>query len=226
MKRIIGIFILILLLFSIATPVNIVFASELSDSIIMRLTETHSNSDIEITVKLVTNTGVSGMTLELVYNKNVFEYAGYEKGSALENLDLISTNASADSTLPIKFNWYNQNLYNDFSTGNILKLHFTLKPNALSGEYEIGFKYDDGDIMYIENSNISSKSAIISKAIVNVSENKIAETQIVEGSNESQTNILLILGIVTFSISVVAVTTLFVIKIKKEKARKKNWLKI
>lgn len=166
------------------------------------------------------------MTLELVYNKNVFEYAGYEKGSALENLDLISTNTSADSTLPIKFNWYNQNLYNDFSTGNILKLHFTLKPNALSGEYEIGFKYDDGDIMYIENSNISSKSAIISKAIVNVSENKIAETQIVEGSNESQTNILLILGIVTFSISVVAVTTLFVIKIKKEKARKKNWLKI
>ena len=68
MKKIIGIFILILLLFSITTPVNIVFASELSDSIIMRLTETHSNSDIEITVKLVTNTGVSGMTLELVYN--------------------------------------------------------------------------------------------------------------------------------------------------------------
>lgn len=228
MKKIIGVFVAVFLLISISVPANIVFASSLSDSIILRLAETHTDSQIDISVKLVTNTGISAMTLELVYNKNVFEYNGYDKGTALDDLDLITTNLSDDASLPVKFNWFNQNAENDFSTGNLLQLHFTLKPNTPSGEYEIGFRYKDGDITYISNANPNSKSAIISKAAINVSENKIKETEIIEASANKDNNIgvlLIIIGAVAFTISVI-VATVFAIKIKKKKRGRKNWLKI
>ena len=225
MKKIICLFVAVLLLFSIAMPTNTVFAASLSDSLIMRLTETHTESQIDINVKLVKNTGVSGMTLELFYNKDVLEYSGYERGTALDSLDLISTNLDNNSTLPIKFNWYSQNVENDFSTGNILKLHFTLRPDAPSGEYEIGFKFNDGDIMYIENSNTNTKSAIIDKAVVNIADNKISDTEIVEDSKGGMSAILII-GIVAVAVSAVVATIVVIFKIKKEKARKKNWLEI
>ena len=228
MKKIISIFIAVLLLFCITNPSGIVFAAKLSDNIIIQLTETHTESQIDINVKLVTNSGISAMTLELAYNKNVFEYVGYEKGNALSNLDLMSTDLSNDQTLPVKFNWFNQNLgnvENDSSTGNILQLHFTLKQDCSSGSYEIGFKYNEGDIVYIENGNANTKSAIISKAVVNIAKNKIIETEIVEDT-PNKTSPVLIVGIVLGSIAIVALTFLLVIRIKKEKLRKKNWLEI
>ena len=224
MKKIVSFAIVFLLLISIHIPATTVFAAKLSDNLIMRLTETHTESQIDINVKLVTNTGVSGMTLELVYDKNVFVYDGYQKGAALESLDLMSTDLSENPTLPVKFNWFSQNASNDFSTGNILKLHFHLKPNAPAGEYEIGFRYNNGDIIYIDNSPANSKSAVISKAVVNIAENKISDTAIVEEAKH--TNVFLILGIVAISISVVVGTIVLVKKIKKEKARKKNWLEV
>ena len=109
--------------------------------------------------------------------------------------------------------------------GNILQLHFTLKQDCSSGSYEIGFKYNEGDIVYIENGNANTKSAIISKAVVNIAKNKIIETEIVEDT-PNKTSPVLIVGIVLGSIAIVALTFLIVIRIKKEKLRKKNWLEI
>lgn len=227
MKKIIGIFVAVFLLISASVPASIVFAASLSDSIILQLTETHTDSQIDINVKLVTNTGISAMTLELVYNKNIFEYNGYEKGTALNDLDLMSTNLSTNPSLPVKFNWFNQNPENDFSTGNLLKLHFALKSDIPNQEYEIGFKYNDGDITYIDKNNPNSKSAIISKAVINITENKITETEIVETptENNNTAKLLLIIGSVVLTISVVAAIVL-IIKIKKKKRGRKNWLKI
>ena len=230
MRRVVRLLVAIMLLFSFYTSANNVFATSLSDSIILQLTETHTENQIDIDVKLVTNTGISAMTLELVYNKDVFEYNGYEKssgtGAALENLDLISTDLSNNETLPVKFNWLNQNVENDFSTGNILKLHFKLKSNTRSGNYKIGFKYESGDIVYIENNNPNSKSAIISKAVVSVAENKITKTEIVE-TEAKDVNALLIVGIVLAGSAAVAATIFVSIKkIKKQKRKNKNWVKI
>ena len=226
MKKIIGLLVaVILLLLSVSTTAGTVFAASLSDRLIIQLTETHTESQIDINVKLVTNTGVSGMTLELLYNQNVFEFNGYDRGTALENLDLISTDLSVDPTLPVKFNWLTQNVSNDFSTGTILTIHFNLKPNSSSGEYEIGFKYNTGDIIYIDNYHTQSKSAIISKAVVNISENKITDTKIVEASTHGDTNWFLIIGVSAIAISIVTATTLIIMKNKRKK-RKKNWLEI
>ena len=229
MKRNIGIMIItIMLLFSLFMPIGNVYAASLSDSIILQLTETHTESQIDINVKLVTNTGLSSMTLELVYDKEVFEYQGYEKGTALSELDLMSTDLSRNKDLPVKFNWFNQNVENDFSTGNILKLHFNLKSNIASGDYKIGFKYNNGDIVYVENKNPASKSAIISQAVISVSHNKITKTEIVEEANDvdSPSNTWIVVVAVAAFVGVATVATIITIKAIRRKRKNKNWVKI
>lgn len=228
MRKIIMTFVVACLLLSLSVSVGTTFAASLSDSLILQLTETHTEDQIDVNVRLVTNSGITGMTLELVYNRSIFEYNGYERGSALGNLDLISTGSSAEVSSPIKFNWMSQSVRNDFSEGNILKIHLKLKPNAQSGKYEVGFNYDNGDITYVDNTNnLSSKSAIISKAVIDVTESKISGTEIVEEQvvDNSKIDSLLILGVVVFVATAATATTLIVIR-KKRKERKKNWLKI
>ena len=228
MKKVVVILVLLLLLFSVHIPTHTIYAASLSDNIIIQLTETHTNDQIDINVKLVTNTGISAMTLELEYNKNVFEYYGYERGAALSELDLMSTDLSSDASLPVRFNWFNQNLnstQNDFSTGNMLQLHFTLKPNSPTGEYKIGFRYNRGDIVYIDKNNPNPKSAIISKVAINIEKDKIIDTEIIE-TQPNDNNVFLIVGITVFAVSACVATALVVIKRIKVKKGKENWLEI
>lgn len=211
------------------TPTNAVFAADLSDSIVLHLTENHADNQIVINANLVTNSGVSAMTLELVYDSSVFEFTNYERGQALDKLDLISTNLEEDPTLPVKFNWFNQNLdvENDFSTGTLLKLYFTLKPDCQSGEHKIGFKYSQGDIVYVKNGHPSAKSAIIDKVNVNVADNTITEAVIeVPDTSAGKVSPFLIAGIAVFSLALVTATVVLVVRIRKGKRRKKNWLKL
>ena len=167
------------------------------------------------------------MTLELVYNKNVFHFEGYEKGAALNSLDLIATDLSEDETLPIKFNWFSNDLKNDTTSGIILKLHFSLKPDIDAGQYEIGFRYNKGDIICIDNNKKDlSKSAIMGKAVIDVDEEKITATEIVlENSAE---NAYLIVGIVASVIAISTIVTLYILKMikKKRKRRREKWSEI
>ena len=232
-KTIVFVFMCLIIMLGIA-PANAVFAADLSDSIVLHLTESHTDNQIVINANLVTNSGVSAMTLELVYDNSVFEFTNYERGQALNKLDLLSTNLSEDPTLPVKFNWFNQNpdVDNDFSTGNLLKLYFTLKSDCLSGEYNIGFTYNpQGDIVYVGNSNPTAKSAIIDKVVVNVADNIITETEIEDPEKKSETsdgkvNLFLIVGIAVSSVALVALIIFVVVRIRKGKRRQKNWLKL
>ena len=228
MKKLLVLAVLVALFLLIA-PVAKVNAASLSDNVVIRLAGNHSESRIEINVNMLTNTGVSAMTLELVYDKTVFEFEYYERGSALEELDLISTDLSADPSLPVKFNWMSQNVENDFSTGTMLRLYFKLKEGVPAGRYEIGFKSNDkGDVVYIENDTPNSKSAIIAKAVVNIAENKITEIEIESDQSQETPNLALL--ITSISLAVVAigalVTILIVRKKRDERRRKENWLKI
>ena len=226
MKKNIVLLFAILFFCAFFIPIGDVSASSLADNIILQLTETHTDSQININVRLVANSGLSAMTLELVYNDQVFEYNGYEKGEALDALDLISTDLVSNPDAPVKFNWFSQEVQNDFSTGRILQLRFDLKENSSAGEYEIGFKYNNGDIVYILNGNPTSKSAVISKAVVSVDGNKITKTEIVEQA-EKNNNVVLVLGIVFISVALIGtVATVLIIKIRKGKRKDKNWVKI
>ena len=229
MKKTVVFLVSALLLLSVVFSASTVFAADLSDNIVLQLTGTHTDDQIVINANLVMNTGISAMTLELVYDNSVFEFSGYEKGQALEKLDLISTNLSEDPTLPVKFNWFNQDLglENDFSTGNLLQLYFNLKPDSQGGETEIGFKYDpQSDIVYVSENHPQAKYAAIGKAVVNIEQNRITEIEI-KDVNAKGVNMPLIVGIVV-SVTVLlgGAATLLVIKIRKERRKKKNWLKL
>ncbi len=228
MKKTVVFLVSVFLLLSVLSSASTVFATDLSDNIVLQLTETHTDNEIVINVNLVTNTGISAMTLELVFDNTAFEFQGYQQGTALGKLDLISTDLSGDPTLPVKFNWFNQNpeVDNDFSTGHLLQLHFALKPDSRSGEYEIGFKYDpESDIVY---NNVNTKSAAIGKAVVNIETNQIREIEIQNAKTTSgRATVFLIVGIsVAVAAALGAVITVLVIRTRKKKGKKENWLKL
>ena len=229
MKKTVVFLISVLLLLAVVGTASTTFAADLSDNIVLQLTGTHTDDQIVINANLVTNTGISAMTLELVYDNSVFEFVGYEKGQALERLDLMSTNLSQDPTLPVKFNWFNQDsgFDNDFSTGNLLRLYFNLKPDSRGGETEIGFKYDpQSDVVYLSGNHPQTKYAAVGKAVVNVEQNRITEIEI-KDAIEKSVNLPLIIGIaVSATVLLGGAAALLIIKIRKERRKKKNWLKL
>lgn len=214
--------------FCFSTSLHAVNAEVSSDSLIMALVANHDRNRIDIDVNMVKNTGVSGMTLELDYSKDVFEFIGYEKGAALDKLDLMSTNLDDDNSLPVKFNWFGNSgeIKNDESVGTVLKLGFVLKQGVKSGKYSIGFKHNDGDIVYVENGNAVSKNALISKVLIGVAENAISETEIIDEANQSGMSGWLIAGIAASSAAVVMFAVLLAVKIFRNKRGKGNWSKI
>ena len=228
MKKTVVFLVLLSLLLSVLSSASAVSAADLSENIVLQLTETHTENEIVINANLVTNTGISAMTLELVYDNTVFAFEGYEQGTALGQLDLMSTDLSRDPNLPVKFNWFNKDpeVENDFSTGNLLKLRFALRSDSPSGKYEIGFKYDP--VSGIVYNNVSAKSAAIGKAVVNVETNQIREIEIEDAEpSGKRVNVPLIVGIAVAAVAVVGtVITVLVIKTRKEKRKKENWLKL
>lgn len=230
MKRTLVFVMSVLLALSVIGAAGTAFAADASDNLILQLTETHTDNQIIIDVNLTANTGVSAMTLELAYDKTVFTFTGYDKGTALGGLDLMSTDLSGDSNLPVKFNWFNQNLDvdNDFSTGKLLRLYFTLKPDSEGGKSEIGFKYDpQSDIVYVDRASQKVKTAAIGKAVVNVGENKIADIEI-QNVKASGTGVSLVQAlIIALSVTAVAgVVTAIVVKTRKKRRKKKSWLRL
>ena len=219
--------------FCSAAPYRTAHAEISSGRLIMSMVETHDNERIEIEVRLIRNTGVSAMTLELEYDKEAFDFLDYQKGTALDKLDLMSTNLDEDKTLPIRFNWFSsgREFSNDESTGTILKLGFALKDGAESGKYDIGFKYNEGDISYVYNGNPAAKSAVISKAVVSIADSKISGAEIVsdpipDEGDKREVNGWLIAGIVTLSVALVALAVVLIVKFKIGKRGKGNWSKV
>lgn len=227
MKKLLWLLIVLLVMVPTTLSKNEVYAASLSDSVIIQLTESHTDKQIDIKAKLISNSGISGMTLELMYDREIFDYVGYDAGQALSELDLMTTDLSSNASLPVRFNWFSQNIINDTSTGNFLTVHLKLRDNAKSGKYEVKFRYGNGDISYIAEDGVPhSKKAIISKASIKINENGISNATIVEENPIIDTStLILIIGISAISLSA-TVATIVIIKLKKSNKRKKDWLEI
>ena len=63
MKKTVVFLVLLSLLLSAVSLASAVSAADLSDNIVLQLTETHTENEIIIDANLVTNTGISAMTL-------------------------------------------------------------------------------------------------------------------------------------------------------------------
>ena len=204
-------------------PANAVFAADLSDSIVLHLTENHTDNQVVINVNLITNTGVSAIGLELTYDTDVFTVDGYERGTALNNFTLTPPK---DLTQQIRFLWDNDETENDSSVGNLLTVRFTLKSDCNGGEYNVSFKpFNIG--YYDKNHNPTLKSAIIDKAVISVTGNKITEIEIKDAETFDSTDVGLIVGSVIFAVAAVSTAVVvLIVKIRKGNRRRKSWLKL
>lgn len=225
MKKIAVFIITCLILIVGIAPTSVAFAANLSDSVVLHLTEeTHTDNQVVISANLITNTGISSIGLELLYDRDVFEYDHYEQGQVLNNFNLTPPE---DLAKPIRFLWDNDRSENDFSTGNLLRLYFRLKPDCKSGEYSIVLKPHSVSY-YDNNNNPSLKSAIIDKAVINVAENKITAIEIEDADvSDGNTNVALLVGAVVFGVAALsAAVSVLTVKIIKKRRGKGNWSKI
>ncbi len=96
------------------------------------------DGNLQITVNLKNNTGISEALFQLVYDTSALQYLGHDKGSALSSLGFLATGNEV-ATTEVKFLYYTDDFACDTSNGTMLTLLF--KPLDLSGDCRVSFKY-------------------------------------------------------------------------------------
>ncbi|MGN0813782.1 MAG: InlB B-repeat-containing protein [Candidatus Coproplasma sp.] len=110
-------------------------------------------NDVEVLLEITENTGLVSLVLTLQYDKANLTFTAYkiwQEGLAQLNLATTNTGATAPSVGDFEgdFKFYYDGFSrneNDYTTGKMLTLYFTINDEAPKGLYEIGFEYMEGD---------------------------------------------------------------------------------
>ena len=117
--------------------------------------ETEAGKEIKIPISISNNTiGLTGLTLNFTYDKNVLTYVSAEKGTALSNLALTKP-GSAYVEGDLTFNW--DDMESDFSNGEILIFTFNVADDAAIGDYAFDVVVEtacDYDMMDVETTAV------------------------------------------------------------------------
>ena len=134
------------------------------------LSASRNNNKVDVTVRLNKNCGINAMNFTLDYDTDSLTLTGYDKGSALSDLDLITTNTQTDkgySITPFKFDYLNTNK-NDSSTGVLLTLHFSKKKSA-KGKTTVDLKYENGKIKSLTTDGMVNRAFAIKPVTISLS---------------------------------------------------------
>ena len=216
---------------AVAPVTQVAYAAEPSDSPVMVLSATTNGNEVTVEADLKMNTGIFGMTLELVYDESVMTLTGVEKGEALSALEPIWTNGY--DVRPFVINWLDtKNKVNDTSTGIVLRMHFLIKETAPDGIYSIKLiGTDNQSVTYLDGNKIKAKSILIDDVKIKI-EGDVAEA--VDNADEEKpetrkTDVALIVTLSAVGAVVVAtIVVLIVIFVKKKKGKKgkDRWEKV
>lgn len=228
------VFILFLTAFFIAAHCNFtfhkVFAASLSDNAVILLSGEIEGEEVSVDAVLMQNTGLSSLTVEIIYDADVMTLKNIEQGSALSSLDYIQTDVNTEkgyAITPFRINYFNENgtvgKENDASIGLLFQMKFSVKENIPDGKYVVALKtVEDQPPTYFEDGEDKTKRVLINGVQIEIKGNKpqnIEETTI---EPEKKDNVFLWVSI---SVAVVAVTGLIVLTIFKIKG-KRSWTKI
>jgi hypothetical protein len=226
MKRV---FVFMLLAFCIIssgfTYPQMVFAESISDNSVIILSGKVIDEDtIEIKANLTVNTGISGMTLELVYDKKALTLNNVVFGKALSSLEPITTNTKTNegfSITPFIFNYFGKE--NDFTKGNLFTLEFKVKSNITDGNYKVALKYNKNkDVTYYDgNNDVKTKNLYIDNTEIEIKDNSVVKISSIK-DNEKNSKIFFIVCIVLSSI--MSVTSIILIVVLSK--RKRNWKRL
>lgn len=228
MKRI---FIFMLLTFMLVascftSPSQKAFATSISDnSVIILSGNVKGQNKLVLKANLTVNTGISGMTLELSYNKTVMVLSNVVFGTALSSLNPITTNtetAQGYAITPFKFNYMGQE--NDFSTGTLFTLTFDIMDNVKDGSYVVSLKYaKNEDVNYYDEKNdVKTKNLYIDNAEIQIKNNSVAQIASV-GGNKQTSKIWIIVCVSIASVAVVTSGILIALKLIK---KRRNWKRL
>lgn len=213
----------LLMIIFVAPPKQKTYAVNLNENAVIILSgNINEKRELVIDANLTTNSGISGMTLELVYNKNVMTLTNVKFGTALASLEPITTNTNTElgySITPFKINYLGKE--NDYSTGKLFTLVFELDDTISDGNYRISLKYrKNQDVNYIDtNGELKTKNLYIDNAEVEIKDNSVMQIVSVRDEEKSKTWIV----ILCVSVGVVAVgTTTAIILLKK----RRNWKRL
>ena len=226
MKKILVYLLLIFVLISccFASPSQKAFAASMSDNAVIILSgNVNQENKLVIQANLTVNTGISGMTLELSYDKNAMVLSNVEIGSALSSLEPITTNTQTSegfAITPFKFNYLGQE--NDFSTGNLFTLTFDLQENVKDGNYVVSLKYEkNSDVSYYDIDGIKTKNLYIDKAEVQIKNNSVEQVvSIADDSQKSKTLIVVLIVAIPLAVGSIVFVAIKFLK------RQRNWEKL
>lgn len=226
-KILLYVFITFMLIFScFAPPFKQAFASSVSDNSVIILSGNKvEGNKLVIEANLAVNPGISAMTLELSYNKEIMTLSNVVFGSALSSLNPITTNTQTSegySITPFKFNYLGYE--NDNSTGNLFTLTFDLSDNIADGSYVVTLKYEKNkDVNYFDDNNdVKTKNLFVDKAEITFKNNVVEKITTISESNQTSNAWIIVVATVVPTV-VLGVGTFFLVKFLK---RKRNWQKL
>jgi len=203
------------------SPLDKAFASSISDNSVITLSgSVNQQNELVVQANLTVNTGISGMTLELIYDKTALDLSNVVLGSALASLDPIYT-GSETSAKSFKFNYLGKE--NDFSTGRLFTLTFELNDGVKDGNYVVSLRYTkDKDVTYYDrNLDVKTKNLYIDNAEIAVKDSSIIQVTTINSDKSSS-----IIWIVLIAIGVCAVVVTGVLVVLKLLTKRKDWKKI
>ena len=227
-KLLLSLITIMLCAFIFANPIKNAYAASIKDnSVIVMSGKVNKQNKLVIDVNLTDNTGISGMTLELSYNKKAMVLSNISFGSALSSLDPITTNTKTSegyAITPFIINYFGQD--NDYSKGLLFTLTFDLSKNIDNGSYKVSLVYSKNqDVNYYdENGEPKTKNLYIDNLEIQIKDNEVTEIITVASDEKpAKTRTLVIVLIITLSVALVGAMTFVLLKLMK---KKRNWKKI
>lgn len=133
-------------------------------SIVISSAEVKQGDTVKISVSIVNNPGVLGMSLTLSYDESVMELVSAENGNAVK--DVLDMNHSKTMESGCVFLWDGEKIdSNQIQDGEILNLEFKVLKSAPVGKTQVLLVSDEGGIV---NNNLESLELNIENGFINV----------------------------------------------------------
>ena len=133
-------------------------------SIVISSAEAKQGDTVKISVSIVNNPGVLGMSLTLSYDESVMELVSAENGNAVK--DVLDMNHSKTMESGCVFLWDGEKIdSNKIQDGEILNLEFKVLKSAPVGKTQVLLVSDEGGIV---NNNLESLELNIENGFINV----------------------------------------------------------
>ena len=203
------------------------YAADESEAPVMVLTATTSGKEVTVDAALKRNSGISGLTVEIVYDASAMTLINVERGSALSSLEYLTTNVATGkgyAVTPFMIIWSGDD--NDVTTGTVVRMRFLVKETAPDGDYPITLRGDgNNSVTYVYQGRVESKRILVDGVKIRLKGNvpEAVDPASEEEPEAEKPNIALIVSLSVVGSAVLAGGIVFIVlELKKQKKQIKQ----